>query len=256
MSRSSSGGSYEEEEDVEEDDEEEKGIEAEDGLGPLFTATGASTGTDTGTGGGRRKSSLRTTKKTGDSVKYGMEFTSKAAEILADAFENTSTTFLNGKYKVCLLSAEDIKGKANSEYNSSTKVCTITFYYKLKVRFEVHWEGNIYRGRILLIQMSKEKLAIEDFPYDILWLNGISPRGITYQQVVSLLISPKTRTLIRKNFDDFQRRSITFLQPKLQGFDHENLLHRSTKKENRIGSVAAEIAKAVNISNVRKPGES
>lgn len=150
---------------------------------------------------------------------FRMEITNKATDLLQDAWEGVSFSTLNSKHKVNFLSAEEIKGVASAEYDSATTICTVSFYYKLKVKFEVHFEGGVHRGRISLTQINKEKLALNDFPFDILWLNGIAPKDrYVFNQVTSLLCSPKARNTIRRVFLDFQTRCVLFLQPKLQGF--------------------------------------
>ena len=200
------------------EEEEEDEWEEEDGLGDLV--------------GGRSGEEEAPEADAASSI-FRMDITNKATDLLQDAWEGISFTVLNNKHKVVYVSAEEIKGVASAEYDSITTICTVEFYYKLKVKFEVHYEGVAHRGRISLAQINKDKLSAIDFPFDILWLNGIAPKGYVFNQVMSLLCSPKARNTIRRIFDDFQTRCVAFLQPKLQGFDRDALKRRAVRKMNR-----------------------
>jgi len=140
----------------------------------------------------------------------------KAVMTLEDTF--TNATFKIIHTQVVFLAADEVKGKCNAIFNSFTQQCELEYDFKLKLKFAIGFEGNVYRGWIVLVHMTKAKLAEQDFDMSIYWNNNISPKGIIFNQTTSVLISPRSRERIRTGFRDFEKSTCDLLLAKLLRF--------------------------------------
>jgi hypothetical protein len=148
---------------------------------------------------------------------FVFDCTAKAIMILEDTFSNAQYNIIHTK--VVFSQVDDAKGMCKCLYDSKTQSCTLDFDFKMKLKFAITFEGNVYRGWITLVHMSRAKLAETDFGMDVYWDNGISPKGIVYNQTTSVLISPRSRERIRKGFRDWEEATVSQLLGKMQALN-------------------------------------
>jgi len=144
---------------------------------------------------------------------FVFDCTRKAVNALEDAIADASFHIL--KTKCVFVAAEEVKGKASAAFDSHTLECGIDYDFKLKLKFAVTFEAVVYRGWLVLVHANKEMLADVDFPMEVKWNNGISPKGLVFQQTTSVLLSPRSRACIRKCFAAFELAIVESLMPKL-----------------------------------------
>lgn len=148
---------------------------------------------------------------------FVFDCTAKAIMILEDTFSNAQYNIIHTK--VVFSQVDDAKGVCKCLYDSKTQNCTLDFDFKMKLKFAITFEGNVYRGWIILVHMSRAKLAEADFGMDVYWNNGLSPKGIIYNQTMSVLISPRSRERIRKGFRDWEEATVGQLLGKMQALN-------------------------------------
>ena len=141
----------------------------------------------------------------------------KAIGLLEDVFAGRSFKIIHTK--VVFPSADEIKGKCSAIFVASTQKCSLEYDFKLSLKFAITFEGKEYRGWILLVHMNEAKLRETDFAMEVRWDNGISPKGIVFNQTNSVLLSPRCREAIREGFRAWESATIDFLQPKLLRFN-------------------------------------
>jgi len=121
---------------------------------------------------------------------------------------------LHARFTKC----EKLKGRCEVTLTYSTGQVELSYKWAYQLVFVVLHENQEFHGKLHLSHMTKENVFadLKPYPQEITWQDGISPTGVTYNQVVAVLQSSKCRNMFREGYKQFEESVVAAYMPRFQ----------------------------------------